>query len=184
MAFEVPPLNHFGGQGTTGGAITMLNNEVLDDATFLTGGFPVRFGNRLSSVLEVRLREGNRDRVEAKTDISAAGASVVAGGPMGSKGSWIGSVRRSYLELLKSSLRLTTVPQYGSYQAKAVFDIDASNRVWAVGLGGYDSFALDVDESDVDDPSLERVRANGRRFVHGIGWQTLFGDRGFGRLTA
>jgi hypothetical protein len=181
--FEVPNLNHFGSQGTTGGAISMLNNEVLGDATFLAGGFPARFGNRLSSVLDVRLRDGNRDRFEAESDVSFAGASVVLEGPLGSKGSWIGSVRRSYLELLKSSLDLPTVPEYGSYQGKFVYDLNASNRIWAMGLGGYDNFRFKVDESDLDEPSLEAVDDKGRRFVTGIGWQQLFGDRGYGRLT-
>jgi hypothetical protein len=181
--FEVPNLNHFSSQGTTGGAISMLNNEVLGDATFLAGGFPARFGNRLSSVLDVRLRDGNRDRFEAESDVSFAGASVALEGPLGSNGSWIGSVRRSYLELLKSSLDLKTVPEYGSYQGKFVYDLNASNRIWAMGLGGYDTYRFKVDESDLDEPSLEQVDDKGRRFVTGIGWQQLFGERGYGRLT-
>ncbi len=190
---EVPNLNHFSGQGTSGGAISMLNTELLSDATFLAGGFPARFGNRLSSVLDIRLREGNRDRFETETDVSFAGASIVAEGPMGFgsesgsgsgvKGSWIASVRRSYLELLKSSLDLHTVPEYGSYQAKMVYDLNASNRIWLLGIGGYDRFNYKVDDSDLKDPSLLNIDDSGKRFVQGFGWQQLFGTRGYGRLT-
>ena len=56
--FEVPTVNHFGAQGTTGGPISMLNNELVRDANFLAGGFPAQHGERLSSVMDIRLREG------------------------------------------------------------------------------------------------------------------------------
>jgi Carboxypeptidase regulatory-like domain/TonB dependent receptor/TonB-dependent Receptor Plug Domain len=179
---EAPNLNHFGAQGTAGGAISMLNTELLADATFLTGGFPAEFGNRLSSVLDIRLREGNRTNTEAEADVNFAGASLVMEGPLASKGSWIASVRRSYLELLTNVLDFPGVPETTSYQFKGVYDIDVNNRLWLVGIGGRDSILLEVDEADLDDPSLLRVDNSGWRIVTGFNWQQLFGKRGYGIL--
>jgi hypothetical protein len=180
---EVPNLNHFGAQGTGGGAISMLNTELLADATFLAGGFPAEFGNRLSSVLDIRLREGNRSRTEVEGDVNFAGASLVMEGPLGRKGSWIGTVRRSYLNLLSDVIELPAVPQTTAYQFKGVYEFDAQNKVWLMGLGGWDSILFEVDEADLDDPSLVRVDNDGRRVVTGANWQRGFGKRGYGILS-
>jgi hypothetical protein len=184
---EVPNLNHFGSQGTGGGAISMLNTELLADATFLAGGFPAEFGNRLSSVLDIRLREGNRTRTEVEADVNFAGASVVMEGPLGSsdaaKGSWIATVRRSYLDLITNVIDLPAIPETTSYQVKGVYDVNAANKLWVVGIGGRDSILFEVDEEDLDEPSLVRVDNRGWRTVTGVNWQTLFGRRGYGILS-
>ncbi len=181
---EVPNLNHFGAQGTGGGAISMLNTELLADATFLTGGFPAAFGNRLSSVLDIRLREGNRARTEVEADVNFAGVSAVLEGPLGSRGSWIATVRRSYLDLVTGVIDLPAVPETTAYQFKGVYDIDAANKVWVVGIGGRDSIDFDVDEEDLEDPSLISAENRGWRAVTGVNWQRLFGKRGYGILGA
>jgi hypothetical protein len=180
---EVPNLNHFGAQGTGGGAISMLNTELLADATFLAGGFPSDFGNRLSSVLDVRLREGNRASTEVEADVNFAGASLVMEGPLTKSGSWIATVRRSYLNVLSDVISLPAVPETTSYQFKGVYDVDPQNKVWVVGLGGRDSILFEVDEADLDDPSLVRVDNEGWRVVTGANWQRLFGKRGYGILS-
>ena len=107
---EVPNINHFAGQGTTGGPIGMINNELVRDATFLAGGFGPKYGNRLSSVLDIALREGNADRWRSEFDMSTAGAGLIAEGPLGTRATFIGSARQSYLDLLAPALGLTAVP--------------------------------------------------------------------------
>ncbi len=181
---EVPNINHFAGQGTTGGPIGMINNELVRDATFLAGGFGPKYGNRLSSVLDISLREGNPDRWRSEFDMSTAGAGVIAEGPLSSRATFIVSARQSYLDLLAPALGLTAVPYTTNFQMKTAIHADARNEISIVGLGGYDriSFESTVDDTeDPDPPGTTRVR--GDRWTGGLSWQRLLGSRGVGTFV-
>jgi hypothetical protein len=180
---EVPYLNHFAAQGTTGGPISMLNNEFVRDATFLAGGFPAQYGGRLSSVLDVRLREGNRREFDSETDVNLAGAGQLFEGPIGERGSWFASGRTSFLDLLAGPFGLTAVPYTTNAQYKVELEPTTRDRLWLVGLGGRDEISFRVDADDLDDPSLQDVDATGWRMVNGLNWQRLFGTGGWGTVS-
>ncbi|MFN3695073.1 MAG: carboxypeptidase-like regulatory domain-containing protein [Ignavibacterium sp.] len=55
---EVPNINHFGTQGATGGPLSYINLDFVKETSFSTGGFPVLYGDKLSSVLKINLRNG------------------------------------------------------------------------------------------------------------------------------
>ena len=74
-------------------------------------------------MLEVGLREGGREKFEAEFDLSMAGAGLLAEGPLGKRGSWLISGRRSYLDLIAGAYGIDAVPQYSNYQAKVVYDL-------------------------------------------------------------
>lgn len=182
--FEVPSLNHFGAQGTSGGAITSLNAETISGVNFLAGGFPAQHGNRLSSVLDISLREGNRDRVEAEFDLGMAGAGLLAEGPIGGKGSWLLSGRRSFVDLIADAYGLTAVPQYANYQAKAVYDLTPSSRVSLVSLGGWDTIDSTFDAEDLDDPNTITGSGTGWRDMTGLSLRTFLGGRSIATIAA
>ncbi len=177
---EVPTLNHFATQGSSGGPISMLDNELLRDATFLAGGFPAEYSGRLSSVLDVRLRDGDRERMRSQLDLSAAGAGLVGEGPIGTRGAWVGSVRQSYLDLLAGSFGLTAVPHTTDWQWKGSYDLDSNDKLWLVAIGGRDDIHIKPDASDASDPNTDDVAVSGWRQVTGANWQHLWGTRGWG----
>lgn len=180
---EVPNLNHFGAQGASGGPIGMLNTEFIRDANFLSGGFSAQYGDRLSSVLDIRLREGNRENFTGIFDLGLSGAGLAAEGPLSSRGSWMLSARRSFLDLIIKDFGLAAVPKYSNYQVKAVYDLDKSNKLWLVSLGGIDDIHFTIDEDDKDDPSLLDVKSGGWRTVTGINWMSLWNEKGYGTFA-
>ena len=180
---EVPSLNHFGAQNTSGGPISMLNTEFLADASFYSGGFSAQYGNRLSSVLDVSLREGSGERISADVEMGIAGFGVLSEGPIGDNGSFMISVRRSYLELLEEAIGLTAVPEYWNLNAKVVYQVNPKNQISIISLGGIDDIAFNVDPEDLDDPSLENVTSGGWQTINGFNWQHLLSERAFGVLT-
>ena len=97
---EVPNINHFGTQGATGGPLSFVNLDFVRDVTFSTGGFGVRYGDKLSSVLDIQLAEGRNDRLGGKLTISASQFGLNADGPIGDQGSFLFSARRSYLDFI------------------------------------------------------------------------------------
>ncbi len=61
---DLPNPNHFSENGTTGGPVNMLNNNVLRNSDFITGAFPAEYGNALSGVFDLKLRNGNNEQYE------------------------------------------------------------------------------------------------------------------------
>ncbi len=182
---EVPNINHFAGQGATGGPIGMINNELVRDVAFYAGAFAPRFGNRLSSVLDISLREGSSDGRHTEFDMSNAGAGIVTEGSLGSRANYIVSGRQSYLDLVAPLIGLTAVPYTTNFQAKVTWRPGARDVVKLVGLGGFDriDFRSTPDDTvDGDPPGTTRFR--GDRWTGGVAWQRLLGARGVGTLVA
>lgn len=85
------------------GAISMFNPETVEDINLITGGFPARYGDRLSAVLEVTNRDGIRNKFfSGNVNVNLTNANVVLEGknPFGINGSWIFNSRRTYYDLL------------------------------------------------------------------------------------
>lgn len=182
---EVPNLNHFAGQGSTGGPIGMLNNELVRDVAFFAGAFGPRYGNRLSSVLDISLREGSTDERRTEFDMSNAGAGIVTEGPLGSRANYILSGRQSYLDLVAPLIGLTAVPYTTNFQAKVTWRPGARDVVKLVGLGGFDRIDFTSTSDDTEDPDPPgTTRFRGDRWTGGVSWQRLLGTRGVGTLVA
>jgi hypothetical protein len=178
--FETPTLSHFSTVGSTGGVVTLLNNELVADVNFLAGGFPAEYGDRLSSVLDIRLREGNRTRHVFEADVNFAGASIVGEGPLGTRGSWIGSLRRSFVDLFANSAGIKSVPEMSAYTFKAVYDPGRRHKLWVVTFGGADRVDFNMDDDDPDEPDFVGIEQRGARVVLGLGWRHLLWTRAFG----
>ena len=79
---EIPNPNHFSdGEGATGGGVSILSTQVLDDSDFLTGAFPAEYGNALSSVFDLQLRTGNFDKREYAFQVGVMGLQASLEGP-------------------------------------------------------------------------------------------------------
>ncbi len=101
---EIPNINHYPTQGSSGGALALLNVDLIQDVEFSTGGLSAAYGDRLSGVLDVSLREGNRNEFDGQLDFNMSGAGAIFEGPLGSdRGSWLVSARRSFLDLMIDS---------------------------------------------------------------------------------
>ncbi len=175
---EIPNVNHFPAQGSSGGPIGLVNVDLLQDVSFHTGAFAPRFGDRLSSVLELRLREGNRDRFGVKADLSFAGAGLVGEGPLGRRGSWLLSARRSFIDLLAGAIGSSTVPQYSDYQGKVVYELGTHHRLSALGILGLDE--LDAEREDREEDGLPAYGSfRSREGAGGLNWQWLWSGRGY-----
>jgi hypothetical protein len=180
---EIPNINTFATFASAGGTVGILDVQLIDSVTFLTGGFPAPFGNRTSSVLQIAQREGRRDRTAGLATVGFAGAGVVAEGPLGSgrQGSWIVSARRSFLDLFTDDTGIGGVPVLYTLNGKAVYDLSSRDRIWAVHLTGVDDIRLGLTENSEPDDELSNldIQYSGRRSASGINWQRVYG-RGVG----
>ncbi|MBK9190202.1 MAG: TonB-dependent receptor [Crocinitomicaceae bacterium] len=96
---DIPNPNHFARFGTTGGPISMLNNNVLSNSDFLTGAFPSEYGNATAGVFDLKMRTGNNEQHEYMFQFGFNGAELLAEGPFSdsSQASFLLSYRYSTL---------------------------------------------------------------------------------------
>ncbi len=189
---EIPNINHFATQGASGGPIGMVNTEFIRDVTFVTGGFPVKYGDRLSSVMEVELREGNREKLAGKLNINAAGAGLIGEGPIGSDGAWMLSARRSYLEFLLRNLNfsgITIIPNFSDLQGKAVYDLGQNDKLSLLGIGGIDKVSFEnvrkenTGGGNSDLSGIDNVKNRQYQYLLGGTWKHLWGSSGYTFVT-
>jgi len=99
---EIPNPNHFSsGEGSTGGGISILSSQVLDNSDFLTGAFSADYGNALSGVFDIKFRKGNYKKRHYAFQFGVLGAQVMLEGPFSKKydGSYLINYRYSTLQL-------------------------------------------------------------------------------------
>jgi hypothetical protein len=153
---DIPSPNHFGGFGSTGGPVSMLNNNTLSHGDFITSAFPAEYGNALSGVFDLGMRNGNKDKFEFLAQLGFNGIEVGAEGPFNKKksqASFMINYRYSTLALFKL-LKVnfgtgTAVPDYQDL----TFKIDVPTKKAGVfrfwGLGGLDKIELLGHEVDL-----------------------------------
>ena len=173
---EIPNVNHFPTQGSSSGPIGMINVKFIDDVNFSTGGFSARYGDKLSSVMDIKFREGYRKRFLSDINLSTAGFGGIFEGPLFSqKGSFIFSARKSYLNLIKGAIRLAAVPDYWDFNLKAVYDIDKNTRISLVGIGGLDKISFEGESPEIsDDNPYGKAKGNQQQFTAGLNFKKLF----------
>ena len=144
---EIPNPNHFGSLGSTGGPISMLNNNLLDNSDFYTGAFPAEFGNALAGAFDLRMRNGNNQRHEYMGQMGFNGFELGAEGPLGtnSQASYLANFRYSTLELLHAmGMNFGTgaaIPKYKDLSFKLNIPLKRG-RLSVFGMGGNNSIAM------------------------------------------
>tara|TARA_B100000780_G_scaffold263764_1_gene217896 strand:+ start:3150 stop:5558 length:2409 start_codon:yes stop_codon:yes gene_type:complete len=145
---EVPNINHFATQGSSGGPVGMINVNFIREVDFYAGAFPANRGNALSSILEFRQIEGNDEGLKGTFTLGSSDVGMTLDGPMGKKSTFILSARRSYLQLLFKGLGLPFLPTYNDFQYKQTVKLDKKNIITLIGLGAIDDFRLNTSAND------------------------------------
>jgi len=135
--------NHFGGIFST------FNTDAVENVELLKGGFPAQYGGRLSSVMNVTNRDGNRKHHQGIARFSLITSSATLEGPwkLGvQKGSYMASFRRTYLELMDKLLPSMELPDYYFYDghAKINWDVSLKDKITTSTYFGNDSFSMDL----------------------------------------
>lgn len=195
---EIPSINHYSNQMNSAGPINMVNADMIEDVQFSAGGFPVQYGDKSSSVMNLTVREGNRNvAFSSNTGFNMAGmGTLIEGGFGDGKGSYIFSARNSLLDLLDkmiglSSLSLTAVPKYWDTQGKIVYDLSPTNTLKFNFLYGNSKIAIEGDPKEEDDlrrnvidsSSVERIYPHTKQYAGGLNLQTLCGKNGYSVAT-
>jgi len=141
---EIPNLNHFSTQGSSGGPAGIINVDFLREVEYYSGAFPSNRGNALSSVFDFSQVDGNKEKIRFKGSVGASDLALTLDGPLGENTSFIVSARRSYLQLLFTALKLPFLPTYSDFQFKVKSRINEKNEISFIGIGAIDNSSLNL----------------------------------------
>lgn len=148
---EIPNINHFSTQGASGGPVGIINSDLVREVDFYSAAFPASRGNALSSVLDFKLHDGNREKFTFRGVLGASEVGVSANGPAGKKTTYQVSVRRSYLQFLFDVIGLPFLPTFTDAQFKVKTRFDRKNELSVIGLGAIDDMKLNTGMEDMSD---------------------------------
>ena len=178
---EVPNINHFATQGSSGGPVGMINVNFIKEVDFYAGAFPANRGNALSSILEFKQIEGNDEKLNGTFTIGSSDIGLTLNGPLGKKSNFILSARRSYLQLLFKALSLPFLPTYNDFQFKQSIKFNKKNKLTILGLAAIDDFKLNTNVNDGLDDDEKIIKNNyilrnlpintQRNYTVGVNWK-------------
>ena len=150
---EIPNINHFATQGSSGGPVGILNVNFIREVDFYSGAFPANRGNALSSVMELKQIEGSDEEFSASFMLGSSDAGLTINTPLSEKSTMLLSARRSYLQFLFKALQLPFLPTYNDIQFKYTYKPDSKNQFNIIGLAAIDEFTLNPEANEgIDDP--------------------------------
>jgi len=160
------------------GFFSVFNPDAVKDVKLFKGGIPSRYGGRLSSLLDVRLKEGNSKKFEATGGIGTIFSRLAVEGPLiKDKASFIIAVRRSYIDVLARPfvplLQDGGALNFYDVTLKTNYNINKNNRVYLSGFFGRDNFKFERNQG------FSWGNATGT-----LRWNHIFNDRLFSNFTA
>ena len=143
---EVPVINHFQTQGSSGGPQGILNVSFIQEVKLSSSAFDARYDNALSSVFQIKQKNGNPNNFQGNFRLSASEAALTLEGPLfkDKKTTFLASARRSYLELLFKALDLPIRPNYWDFQTKVTHRLNDKTVFTFLGIGAIDEFRFGV----------------------------------------
>lgn len=120
------------------GFVSMFNPDLVSDFNFMAGGFPAKYGDRLSAVLDVSSRDGIRDKIfSSMINVNLTNANLIFEGKLPLNGSWIFSTRRTYYDLILGPIAQktglvsgdVTFPNFYDFNTKLSFHPFDKNKI-------------------------------------------------------
>lgn len=141
---EIPVLNHFQTQGSSGGAQGIINVSFIEELKLSSSAFDARYDNALASTFVIKQRQGNNTKFSGNIRASLTESAITLEGPMGKKTDFLAAGRFSYLDLLFRLIDLPIRPRYQDYQLKISTKLNEKTTLTFIGLGAIDKFRFGV----------------------------------------
>ncbi|MGA0557789.1 TonB-dependent receptor [Larkinella sp. VNQ87] len=172
------------------GFFSVFNGDALKSVELIKGGFPARYGGRLSSVIEMNMKEGNKEKLHGEGGIGLIASRLTLEGPLTKKKSGAGSssflvsARRTYLDfvarpIIKQQTDGQTVAGYYFYDlnAKANYDFGPKNKLYLSGYFGQDRFYADEKEEGI------KIGLNWGNATATLRWNHLISEKAFSNTS-
>ena len=127
------------------GFFSVFNNDAIKSATIYKGDIPAQYGGRLSSLVDVRMRDGNAKKIQAQGGLGTVSSRLTVEGPLfNEKTTFLAAGRRTYTDVLLMFAKDTLVKQNKVYfydlNAKVSHTVNPNNRIFMSAYNGSDVF--------------------------------------------
>ena len=184
------------------GFFSVFNADAIKAVTLLKGGFPARYGGRLSSVIDIRMKDGNMKEYHGEVSLGLLSSKAVIEGPIiKNKTSFIVTGRRTYLDALTYPFQLlanliNNGAGYKAYAGAYFYDLNAKvnhkfndkNRLFLSGYFGKDEFFM-KNEYRYESPAeryyehfTSEDRLNWGNATAALRWNHIFSPRLFSNM--
>ena len=167
------------------GFFSLFNGNALKSVELTKGGFPARYGGRLSSVLDMSMKEGNKEEWHGEGGIGLISSNLTVEGPLvKDKSSVLVSARRTYVDLILSPiLKITENENMGYYfydlNAKINYDFGRNNKLYLSGYFGQDRFYYRSGNNEMK----EKVGLHWGNATTTLRWNHLFTSKLFSNTS-
>jgi len=170
------------------GFFSVFNPDAISDMTLIKGGFPAQYGGRLSSVLDIRMKEGNKEKFHGQGGIGLLSSRLTIEGPIiKDKASFLIAGRRTYIDQVFSLANIDLPYYFYDLNAKVNFTLSDKDRIFVSSYFGDDVLAFDASDISVEDDSLQSA---GLGFGFGLGnftqtirWNHIYSSRLFSNIS-
>ncbi len=138
-----------------GNLLSVFNNDAIQNLEFYKGNLPAQYGGRLSSLIDIRMRDGNRKKFTGTGGIGTLSSRLTLEGPIvKDKASFIVSGRRTYVDMITKAFHAIndTIPQVPYYfydlNMKANFSLNSKHKLYVSGYFGKDVFLFESRQKD------------------------------------
>ena len=150
---DIPGPNHFSGVGSNGGPVSMLNYNVISNSDFMTSAFPSEYGNGLSGVFDLSLRNGNNQKREYMFQLGALGTEFMVEGPFSKNynGSYLVNYRFSTTSILTQmgiDFGFDGTADYQDLSFKVNLPTGKFGSFSLFGLAGNNIYEIEAEERD------------------------------------
>jgi hypothetical protein len=167
------------------GFFSIFNSDAIKNVSIIKGGMPAQYGGRLSSVLDISMKEGNNQKFQVDGGIGLIASRVSLQGPIKKdKASFIISARRTYIDALTKPFVKKSSQFYGSgyyfydLNAKVNYKFSEKDRLYLSGYFGRDVFDFKNSRQSLD------VKIPWGNATGTLRWNHVFNKRLFGNTTA
>jgi len=176
---EIPNINHFSTQGGSGGPIGLINVDFIRDVNFYSSAFPADRGNMLSSLMDIRLRDGRDDRFGTTLTLGITDAALSMEAPLdkAKKVTILGSLRSSFYNWFFKLIQVPIFPNYNDGQLKIKWKIDNRNEFEFLSLEALDIFKLNLSANKTEEQQYDLLTIpinNQSSFTNGIKFTHLY----------
>lgn len=166
-----------------GGFISIFNTDAIQDVNLIKGGFPARYGNRLSSVLEIRMKEGNSNKLTTQGTIGLLSSKLLFEGPLvREKATFMVSARKNLVPVFKIFDAGIDYNFY-DFNIKATCKLSVKDKIFLSAYSGKDNVSV-INSFHTENVRQSDSRKNswGNQFI-GLKWNRIFSQKLFGTST-
>jgi hypothetical protein len=164
--------------------VSVIQPKIINNVTFITGGFSSQYGDRLSSVTEIQLAQPSHDHYNTDITIDISGFGAIISGPLTKESSWMISGRRSIYDLMMKMRGKNYYPRTTDVHLKYIFEPDKKNKFTLYRMYVNDDLDREKSEDEIGLADQLKYRNISKSMsALGITWKYLYSRNGYLQVT-